>query len=94
MIEPTEELHCVEQQKKMHSAGSADRIRPPKGDTFSQITGAFVKLILGFFAQPVVSGNSNRPIFMLPPGSSSAAIRLTAHDIRAFLHLSKRTQAQ
>ena len=32
-------------------------------------------------ASPVVSGNSNRPVFMGAPGSSSEAIRLTARDI-------------
>ena len=29
----------------------------------------------------VVSGNSNRPVFMPHPGSSCAAIRLAARDI-------------
>ena len=34
------------------------------------------------FRDRVVSENSNRPAFMLPPGSSSAAIRLTDHNIQ------------
>ena len=42
------------------------------------------------FRDRVVSENSNRPAFMLPPGSSSsAAIRLTAHNIQRSLHLAK-----
>ena len=37
----------------------------------------------------VLSGNSNRPTFMLPSSSSSLAIRLTALDIQRSLHLAK-----
>ncbi len=33
-----------------------------------------------FYSDPVVSGNPNRPVFMLSLGSSNEAIRLTAHD--------------
>ena len=40
----------------------------------------------------LLSGNSNRPAFMLPPSSSSEAIHLTARDIPAPLHLPKRAQ--
>ena len=46
------------------------------------------RLVLGFsinswLRSPVVSENSICPAFKLPPGSNSAAIRLTARDIPA-----------
>ena len=40
-----------------------------------------LKVGITIFIDGVVSENSNRPAFMPPLGSSSEAIRLTAHDI-------------